>query len=93
MELKAKQEHAQSFKEFVQVKVFECLQTYIKDFNASQTEGKQLFHQFTQLKNKNEKSEIEINGLRQQLKEVKEDAERRISALSRRNLDVESDMG
>lgn len=40
VELKAKQEHAQSFKEFVQVKVFECLQTYIQDFNASQTEGK-----------------------------------------------------
>jgi hypothetical protein len=47
----------------------------------------------TQLKNKNEKAEIEISGLRQQLKEVKEDSERRIAALSRRNLDVESDMG
>lgn len=93
VELKAKAETIQSFKEFVQVKVFECLETYMKDFNSGQVEGKQLFHQFTQLKNKSEKAEIEINGLRQQLKEVKEDSERRIAALSRRNLDVESDMG
>lgn len=65
----------------------------MQDFNNGQTEGKQLFHQFTQLKNKHEKAEIEIAGLRQQLKEIKEDSERRIAALSRRNLDLESDMG
>jgi hypothetical protein len=45
------------------------------------------------IKNKHEKSEIENNGLRQQLKDVKDDAERRIAALSRRNLDVEAEMG
>lgn len=34
VELKAKAETIQSFKEFVQVKVFECLETYMKDFNS-----------------------------------------------------------
>ncbi len=46
----------------------------------------------TLFKNKTEKGEIEIAGLRQQLKDVKEDAERRIAALTRRNLDIENDM-
>jgi hypothetical protein len=50
-------------------------------------------HQLALFKNKCEKGEIEINALRQQLKDVKDDAERRTSALQRRNLDLESELG
>ena len=52
-----------------------------------------MFNQLSLYKNKCEKYEIEIQGLRQQLKDVKDDSERRISALNRRNLDVEQSMG
>ena len=41
--------------------------------------------------NRLEKDQIEISALRSQLKEVKEDSERRVVALERRNLDLETD--
>ena len=41
--------------------------------------------------NKLEKDQIEISALRTQLKEVKEESERRVNNLERRNLDVETD--
>ena len=42
--------------------------------------------------NKLEKDQIEISALRVQLKEVKEDSERRVQTLERRNLDLETDL-
>jgi len=42
--------------------------------------------------NKLEKDQIEISALRMQLKEVKEDSERRVHTLERRNLDLETDL-
>ena len=41
--------------------------------------------------NKLEKDQIEISALRTQLKDVKEESERRVNNLERRNLDVETD--
>ena len=64
----------------------------MQDLATSQSSGQETFHQLTQFKNRCEKQEIEINSVRQQLKDVKEESERRIAAMNRRNLDLESDM-
>lgn len=50
-----------------------------------------MFHDLTVAKNRIEKDEIEISGLRNQLKQIKEDAERRLGSLERRNLELETD--
>lgn len=50
-----------------------------------------MFHELTQARNRVEKDEIEINSIRSQLRQVKEDAERRVGALERRNLELETD--
>ena len=42
--------------------------------------------------NKLEKDQIEIQALRTQLKEVKDESERRCNGLERRNLDLETDL-
>ena len=64
---------------------------YCEDLNSNQGENKKLFHDLTVAKNRIEKDEIEIQALRTQLKQVKDDAERRVGALERRNLELETD--
>jgi len=91
IELKSKPDHLQSLKEFIQIKVFDALQNYAHDLNQNQGENEQLFHDLHLAKNKNEKNEIEINSLRSHIKEVKEDAQRRVAALERRNVELETD--
>ncbi len=80
-------------KQYIQIKVFEQIQCYQSDLQAKSKLTTELLQSQSTQANKIEQQTIEINGLRQQLKDVKEDAERRISALNRRNLDVESDLG
>lgn len=92
VELKAKPDQHQSLKEFVQVKVFEELHGYMQDLSTANAENKEIFHQLSQLKNKCEKYEIENSGLRQQLKDVRDDGERKLSSLQRRNLDLENEV-
>lgn len=91
VELKATPEGNLSLKEFIQVKVYEALMGYCEDLNSNQGENKKLFHDLQVAKNRIEKDEIEINALRTQIKQIKEDADRRVSALERRNLELETD--
>lgn len=44
IELKSKQEHTLSLKEFIQVRVFEAVQNYANDLNQHQGENTELFH-------------------------------------------------
>ena len=92
VELKAKQEHTLSLKEFIQVRVFEAVQNYAEDLNQNEGETKQIFHNFKQTQNKLERSQIEVKSLQNQLKDIRDDSERRVSALERRNLELESSL-
>ena len=64
---------------------------YCEDLNLNQGENKKLFHDLSIARNQIEKFEIETQSLRTQLKHVKEDTERRVGALERRNLELETD--
>ena len=92
VELKSKQEHNLSLKEFVQIRVFEAVQNYAEDLNQNEGETKQIFHNLKQTQNKLERSQIEVKSLQNQLKDIRDDSERRVSALERRNLELESSL-
>jgi len=64
---------------------------YCEDLNLNQGENKKLFHDLSIARNQIEKFEIETQSLRTSLKHVKEDTERRVGALERRNLELETD--
>ena len=51
-----------------------------------------MFHQLKMANNKLEKDQIEIQALRSQCKDIKEESERRVNGLERRNLDLETDL-
>ena len=63
VELKSKQEHNLSLKEFVQIRVFEAVQNYAEDLNQNEGETKQIFHNLKQTQNKLERSQIEVKSL------------------------------
>ena len=44
IELRSKQDHDLSLKEFIQIRVFEALSNYANDLNQHQGESKELFH-------------------------------------------------
>ena len=92
VELKSKQEHNLSLKEFIQIRVFEAVQNYAEDLNQNEGEAKQIFHNLKQTQNKLERSQIEVKSLQNQLKDIRDDSERRVSALERRNLELESSL-
>ena len=92
VELKNKQEHTLSLKEFIQIRVFEAVQNYAHDLNQHQGENTELFHNLKLAQNKLERSQIETKSLQNQLKDIKHDSERRVAALERRNLELETSM-
>ena len=82
-DLKTKQN--QSLKEFVQVKVFETLQTYLRDLEQYQFDNQQISAQLFQMRTQLEKDRSEKESLAKQLKEVRDDSRRQIDQLERRN--------
>lgn len=79
-----------SLKEFVQLKVYETLALFKQEISQSQGEGLHLHQQLIQSKSRAEKQELELGQLRQQVRDIKDDSERRVGQLERRNLDLES---
>ena len=63
----------------------------MQELDQHEGENTKLFHNLKMANNRIEKDQIEILALRTQLKEVKEESDRRVAALERRNLDLETD--
>lgn len=89
VELKVKQN--QSLKEFVQVKVYETLQTYLRDLDRYRFDNQESASQLLQLKSSVERERMEKDNMAKQLKDLRLDAHRRIDALERRNQELEAD--
>lgn len=81
----------QSLKEFVQVKVYETLQTYLRDLEKLQFDNQEAVTQLIQTRSQLDRERIEKDTSSKQLKEVRDDARRRIDALERRCQELESD--
>ena len=56
IELRSKQDHDLSLKEFIQIRVFEALSNYANDLNQHQGESKELFHNLKLTQNKLERT-------------------------------------
>jgi len=89
VELKVKQN--QSLKEFVQVKVYETLQTYLRDLDRYRYDHQESSSQVMHLKTQVERERMEKDSMAKQLKDLRLDAHRRIDALERRNQELEAD--
>ena len=80
-----------SLKEFVQVKVYETLQTYLRDLEKYQYDNQEAIMQLTQVRSQLEREKIERETIAKQLKDIREDSRRRIDNLERRNQELESE--
>ena len=83
IELKTKQN--QSLKEFIQVKVYETLQNYLRDLEHYQMDSQETAQQLIKARSQLEREKMERDNLTKQLKDIREDSARRIDALERRN--------
>jgi chromosome segregation ATPase len=89
VELKVKQN--QSLKEFVQVKVYETLQSYLRDLDKQRYDNQEATSQLLQYKTQLERERMEKDNMAKQLKDLRLDSHRRIDALERRNQELEAD--
>jgi len=90
VELRSKQN--QSLKEFVQVKVYDTLQSYLRDLEKYQYDNQETASNLIHTRAQLEREKMERENLHKQLKDVREDSRRRIEALEMRNKDLQSDL-
>lgn len=79
-------------KEFVQVKVYETLQNYLRDLERYQLENREISQDLVQARSQYEREQLERTNLQKQLKDSREDAQRRIEALEKRNHELQTDL-
>jgi cell shape-determining protein MreC len=75
----------QSLKEFIQVKVYDTLQTYLQDLDKYQADTRETAAQLIQTRSQLERERMEKETMGKHIKELREDTRRRIDALERRN--------
>jgi progesterone-induced-blocking factor 1 len=75
----------------VQVKVYETLQTYIRELEQYQGENHESNQILIQFKAQIEREKAEKESVARQLKDMRDDARRKIDSLERRNNELEAD--
>ena len=75
----------------MQVKVYETLQTYLRDLDQQRYDNQEATSQLLQYKTQLERERMEKDNMAKQLKDLRLDAHRRIDALERRNQELEAD--
>ena len=83
----------QSLKEFIQMKVYDTLKTYLRDLEKYQFQSQEQASQLVHLKSQVERERNEKETFSKQLREIRDDSRRRIDALERRNQELEQDHG
>lgn len=75
----------------MQVKVYETLQTYLRDLDQQRYDNQEATSQLLQYKTQLERERMEKDNMAKQLKDLRLDSHRRIDALERRNQELEAD--
>jgi hypothetical protein len=78
-------------KEFIQTKVYETLQTYLRDLEQYQFENQETVNQLIMLRAQVDREKSEKESFQRQLREARDDARRKIDSYERRSQELEAD--
>ena len=92
VELKARPEDQRSFKEFIQVKVYETVEKYQRELEILRRENDELSEESMVIKLRGDKVEREYEGLKKLSRDREEDSRRKTNALEIRAKELENDL-
>lgn len=92
VELKAKPEDQRSLKEFVQVKVYENLEKYLRELEQVRLENDELVREVQDLRMKVDRDNRELDSMKKLAKEREEDWRRKLDSMERKNKELETDI-
>ncbi len=92
VELKAKPEEQRSLKEYVQVRVYEQVERYMREVESLRLSNDELAEEVMNLRMKGEREGRELDSLKKLSREREEDFRRKSDGLERRVKELEQDL-